>query len=120
MSPLLGSRDEHTRPQKTLEITLTRFSTQAEETLTRAGWYPARPVPDLVASWRETLLRSDGIAMFPSAEKALLEFGGLKIDQQGLGVTCSREPFEIDPTLAVYEGETFVEFSTLVDARLYH
>jgi len=33
--------------------------------------------------------------MFPSAEKALLEFGGLKIDQQGPGVSCSREPFEL-------------------------
>jgi hypothetical protein len=98
---------------------VTRFSEQAEAVLRRAGWYPGRQVPDLVALWKETLLQSDGFEMFPSAEKALLEFGGLKIDQQGPGVSCSREPFEINPTMAMYESDRFEELVSVVDSRLY-
>ena len=96
-----------------------RFSAQAENSLRRAGWYPGRQVPDLVASWSETLLRSDGLQMFPSAESALLEFGGLKFDEQGPGVTCSREPFELDPTLAIYEGDSLGDFVPVLDTNLY-
>jgi hypothetical protein len=96
-----------------------RFSVQAEDILRRAGWHAGRSVPDLVATWRDGLLRSHGIEMFPSAERALLEFGGLKIDEQGPGVTCAREPFEIDPILADYDGEVFGEFSGQVGTRLY-
>ena len=57
--------------------------------------------------------------MFPSAEKVLVEFGGLKIGEQGPGETCSREPFEIDPALAGYEGDMFRDFSALVNTKLY-
>ena len=96
-----------------------RFSANAEETLRRVGWFPGRRVQDSVASWKEILLRSDAFTMFASAEKALLEFGGLKSEEQGAGVTCSREPFEIDPTLAMYESDRLEEFSTLVNTRLY-
>ena len=96
-----------------------RFSAQAENSLRRAGWYPGRQVPDLVASWKEALLGSDGLEMFPSAEIALLEFGGLKFDEQGPGVTCSREPFELDPTLAIYESDRFDDFVAVLDTKLF-
>lgn len=98
---------------------MSRFSAKAEETLRRAGWFPGRRVPDSVASWKEMLLRSDAFTMSTSAEKALLEFGGLKFAEQGEGTTCSREPFEIDPSLAMHEGDRLEEFSTLVNTRLY-
>ena len=98
---------------------MNRFSAKAEETLKRVGWFPGRQVPDSVASWKEILLDSDALTMFASAERVLLEFGGLKSMEQGEGVTCSREPFEIDPTLATYENEKFKEFSILVNTRLY-
>src|SRR5687767_13564492 len=96
-----------------------RFSAKAENTLRRAGWYPGRSVPDLVASWKATLLRSDGFEMFPCAEKALLEFGGLKISEQGPGITCSREPFEVDPSLVMYERDRLNEFVPALNTRLY-
>lgn len=61
----------------------------------------------------------DGFEMFPSAERVLREFGGLKFEDQGPGETCAREPFRVDPTLAAYEEELFSHFSTLVNTRLY-
>jgi SUKH-3 immunity protein len=98
---------------------MTKFSTQAEDTLRRAGWRPGRQVPDLVESWKGSLMLSDGFEMFESAEEVLLEFGGLSIDQKGPGVTCAREPFTFDPTLAAGEGDRFSDLSSLVNARLY-
>lgn len=101
---------------------MARFSPQAEQTLRRAGWYPGRQVPAMVASWKKDLMLSDGVEMFSSAESVLLEFGGLRIDQQGPGVSCAREPFTFDPTSAVYEGDRFSDFSTVLRTRrrLYH
>jgi hypothetical protein len=98
---------------------MSRFSPQAEDILRRAGWYPGRQVPDLVALWRKSVSESDGVDMFPGAEKALLEFGGLKLDEQGPGVTCSREPFNLDPTLAMYEHDRFEDFISALNTNLY-
>lgn len=98
---------------------MSRFSAKAQETLMLVGWFPGRRVQHSVALWKEALLRSDGFTMFASAEKALLEFGGLKSLEQGPGVTCSREPFEINPTLAIYEADRFEAFSALVNTQLY-
>jgi hypothetical protein len=98
---------------------MTRFSPQAEETLREAGWYPGRQVPALVASWKKILMLSDGVEMFSSAESVLLEFGGLRINQQSPGVSSAREPFTFDPTSAVYEGDRFSDFSTILQSRLY-
>src|SRR5215204_604308 len=95
-----------------------RFTNQTEKTLRRAGWYPGRQVPNVVASWKDNAMLSE-FEMFPSAEKVLVEFGGLKIGKQGPGETCSREPFEIDPALAGYEGDMFRDFSALVNTKLY-
>ena len=67
---------------------------------------------DLVASWKATLMASDGFEMFPSAERVLLEFGGLSVDQQGPGETCSVEPITLNPTLAAYEGDRLHELSS--------
>ena len=96
-----------------------RFSTKTDDALRQAGWYPGRQVPDLVNSWRASLLASDGIEIFPSAERALLEFGGLEFHEQGPGESRSREPFTLDPTLCLYESDRFSELSPQVNTRLY-
>lgn len=98
---------------------MTRFGIKAEETLRRAGWYPEREVPDLIASWKPSLLLSDGFEMFESAEKVLLEFGGLSVDQEGAGETIARESFTLDPALAASEGDRFSDLSSRVNTRLY-
>ena len=95
-----------------------RFSTLTENTLRQAGWYPDRNVLEQVASWKTNEILGE-FDMFHTAERVLLEFGGLIIDQHGPGETCAREPFEIDPTLAAYEGDRFNELSTVVNTRLY-
>ena len=69
--------------QLTTNEPMSRFSVQVENILTEAGWYPGRERADLVASWKATLMDSDGFEMFPSAERVLLEFGGLNVDQEG-------------------------------------
>ena len=96
-----------------------RFSAQVEAVLRNAGWYPGRLVPDLVAKWESSLMASDKFEMFPSAKRALLEFGGLSIDQRGPGVTCAREPFVFDPLLVSGESDRFDEFVGLLKTRLY-
>ena len=95
-----------------------RFSTETEQTLRRAGWYPGRHVPEVVSSLKDNETLS-GFEMFPAAEEVLSEFGGLKVDQQGPGETGAREPFQFDPALAGYEEEFFSDFSRLVNTKLY-
>jgi hypothetical protein len=97
---------------------MARFSLQTEQVLRAAGWYHGRHVPERVASWKREVMLSE-FNMFQSAERVLLEFGGLNVDQRGLGETCAREPFEVDPTLAANEGDRFSELSPLVSTRLY-
>src|SRR5262245_31446767 len=98
---------------------MTRFSKQAEELLRRAGWYPGRHASELVSLWKADPVLSDNFEMFESAERILLEFGGLSVNQRGPGQTCAREPFTIDPTIGAYEIDRFTQFSTLLETRLY-
>ncbi len=95
-----------------------RFSAQTEATLRKAGWYPGRQVPKLVAKWKTNKMLT-GFEMFPLAEKILLEFGGLKIKQRGPGESLAREPFQFDPTMAGYEDDRFSDFLSLVNTKLY-
>ncbi|MFD5637798.1 SUKH-3 domain-containing protein [Streptomyces sp. NPDC127077] len=45
------------------------------------------------------------------ARRQGMEFGGLSVDVSGPGVSCAREPFEIDPELAVGEEDRFADLS---------
>ena len=59
------------------------------------------------------------LEMFETAERFLLEFGGITVPQSGPGVNLARSPFKIDPTVAVYQSDLFKEFGRMVDTRLY-
>lgn len=65
------------------------------------------------------MLRSDGFEMFRCAESTLLEFGGLKFEEQGPGLTCSRESFQLDPTLVIHERDRFDDFVAVLRTNLY-
>ena len=64
-------------------------------------------------------MASDGFEMFASAERVLLEFGGLSVDQEGSGEKCAVESFTLDPTLAAHEGDRFRELASSINTTLY-
>lgn len=77
-------------------------------TLARAGWFPGRSVA--IDGWVD-LLHRDGIELHAAAEAFLREFGGLVVTESGQGVSRAREPFGLDPTACVGEGDRFLEWS---------
>jgi SUKH-3 immunity protein len=97
---------------------MTRFSRQSERVLRKAGWYPGRQVPELVSMWKNHPFIAD-LEMFETAERFLLEFGGITVTQSGPGVNLARSPFKIDPTLVYHQSDLFKEFGRTVDTRLY-
>lgn len=95
---------------------MTRFRNETEEMLRRAGWSPGRTIAEQVVKWEERLSE---FRIFRRAREALNEFGGLRIDEKGPGIECAREPFHLDPTLAVGESDRFARFTSVVGSDLY-
>ncbi|MEU3540235.1 SUKH-3 domain-containing protein [Streptomyces paromomycinus] len=91
-----------------------RFSREVEDVLRRSGWLPGRRVD--LARWKVSAAE---FTWHSAAEVFLQEFGGLRVDIDGPGITCAREPFEFDPELAVGEGERFAELSALFGLGLF-
>ena len=73
----------------------------------------------LVDNWRDELVRENGFEMFPAAQSALEEFGGLHVTDRGPGVDRARESFKVDPTLAIDAEDLFEEHSRLLQKRLF-
>jgi hypothetical protein len=84
-------------------------------TLTRSGWFPGRSVD--VDRWTGQL-REEGIELHAAADASLREFGGLVVDQSGPGISRAREPFTLDPTTCVGEGDRFLEWSEELGRRI--
>jgi hypothetical protein len=57
--------------------------------------------------------------MHEAAEEFLSEFGGLVFDISGPGISCVREPFELDPLLAEGEEDRFADWSEVLGKSLY-
>lgn len=100
-------------------MTNEKFNEIVKTALMFAGWFPDRNIGDLLLKWKRELTLSDGFEMFPKAETALLEFGGLQFNQEGAGITCARESFSILPTLAIGEAKRFAIFSDHLRTKLY-
>jgi hypothetical protein len=83
----------------------TRFSPAVRDALAAAGWSPGRRVPD--DELREWAGQLDGFTMSSAAERVLREFGGLSVDGFGPGLEVAREPFAIDPLVAIGEDDHF-------------
>lgn len=98
---------------------MARFRNSVELTLRDAGWFPGRNVRSLAGEWKRELAGSDGFEMFAEAERVLSEFGGLTVHQDAPGANCSREPFQLLPTLAIHEADRFGEFSEYLKMDLY-
>lgn len=96
-----------------------RFDDRVLAVLTAAGWYEGRKSKNVVSDARVGLETNGGFEMFPAAEATLLEFGGLRVNQSGPGITCARAPFDLNPLLAVLCEDIFDEFARFLEQRLF-
>ncbi|CAM5562959.1 hypothetical protein SXANM310S_01038 [Streptomyces xanthochromogenes] len=92
------------------------WSAEVESVLRDAGWYPGRNVDTTM--WRERL-EADGFRVHSAAENFLREFGGLAVVSGGSGITRAREPFELDPLLALGEDDRFGEWGEEIGRHLF-
>ncbi|MFD9565095.1 SUKH-3 domain-containing protein [Streptomyces sp. NPDC059994] len=92
------------------------WSAEAEAVLRGAGWYPGRSVD--TTAWR-VRLEADGFRIHAAAEEFLREFGGLMTAGGGSGITRAREPFELDPLLALGEDDRFGEWGEEIARCLF-
>lgn len=95
------------------------WSEQTKALLTAAGWHKGRRGAGRVAEWRRKLEKPNGFQMSPAAERALEEFGGLRVDYQGPGLECARGGFDLDPELAAGEEDRFKDFRDHVRGNLF-
>ncbi|MBW4721561.1 SUKH-3 domain-containing protein [Saccharothrix obliqua] len=96
---------------------MTRFSPRVDGDLRAAGWRPGRAVD--VGGWRQQLEAGGLVRMHPAAEAFLAEFGGLDVRISGPGISCAREPFELDPGLCVGEEDRFAEWGAALGCALF-
>ncbi|MFD6969618.1 SUKH-3 domain-containing protein [Streptomyces sp. NPDC059949] len=57
--------------------------------------------------------------MHAAAEEFLQEFGGIRVEVSGPGMTCMRIPFEIDPEVGFGEEDRFLELSRHFNRSLF-
>jgi hypothetical protein len=86
--------------------------------LADAGWRAER-ADDLVLETWKARLTSPYFVMFPAAERALREFGGLRVIQRGPGMNMPRDTFDLDPALAFGEEERFERFGNVIGQQLF-
>ncbi|MEV4808201.1 SUKH-3 domain-containing protein [Nonomuraea sp. NPDC049421] len=91
-----------------------RFSSKVERILRSSGWFPGRQVD--IEPWKASLVSFE---WHDEAESFLREFGGIKVEVSGPGISTAREPFEIDPELAMGEEGRFAELSDKFRRRFF-
>ncbi|WP_436775183.1 SUKH-3 domain-containing protein [Yinghuangia sp. YIM S09857] len=92
------------------------FTNETEHWLRAAGWHPGRNVD--VAAWR-MLAEESGLVMHAAAERFLAEFGGLVVPVSGQGVSCAREPFDLDPSAADGESDRYIGWGERIGRSLF-
>jgi SUKH-3 immunity protein len=96
------------------------FYKEVKDILEKNGWFSSRKISKLVTTWKyEMADDSEAFVLFDEAERVLLEFGGIKINERGGGVNQAQEPFEINPLLAKGEADRFADFELDIGQKLY-
>ncbi|MET8283564.1 SUKH-3 domain-containing protein [Micromonospora sp. NPDC005174] len=95
-------------------MSVVEYAPDVEVVLRRSGWFPNRSVE--ISGYKDRL---PGFLWHEAAERFLEEFGGIRVDLQGPGRSVAKEPFEIDPELAVGEEGRFEELSQKFDRQLF-
>ncbi len=93
------------------------FSTEAERVLLAASWRPGRQVD--TTEWRTRIEASGLVSMHQAAQRILAEFGGLTFEHGGRGISRAREPFELNPLLALGEEDRFAEWGEVIEKSLF-
>lgn len=86
--------------------------------LRAAGWFEGRDQSRLLDGWRARL-SEDGFEPSIAAEEALREFGGIQVIQRAPGINMARDPFVMDPLLALGERDRFERFESILGVPLY-
>lgn len=92
------------------------MSPEAEKALRAAGWQPGRSID--TTSWR-LQLEQVGLQMHDAAEAFLREFGGLDFEYGGPGISRAREPFHLDPALAVGDEDRLEDWGPSAGRHLF-
>lgn len=87
-----------------------------EMRLAAAGWHAGRRMTTLVSAWRSRL---SAFRMSEAAERALEEFGGIRVQSAGPGLECVRGSFDLNPELAFGEEDRFAGFAPLAEGDLF-
>ncbi|MEU4423161.1 SUKH-3 domain-containing protein [Actinoplanes sp. NPDC024001] len=95
-----------------------RFPDEVAAVLRGAGWAEGRRVPEM-AEAAIRAVRGAGHEPFPAAERALTEFVGVYLHQDGPGVALRRSPFALDPTMAAPTARTLAAFARVLGVRLF-
>ncbi|GHF37646.1 SUKH-3 domain-containing protein [Streptomyces griseosporeus] len=95
---------------------MSEWSPEVLQVLEAAGWTAGRRVN--TARWR-SMFEGVGMGMHHAAETFLQEFGGLTVSVSGPGISCAREPFELEPELAWGEDDRFSEWSEFLGRDLF-
>ncbi|MFJ8085288.1 SUKH-3 domain-containing protein [Streptomyces sp. NPDC096205] len=95
---------------------MSEWSPEVLKVLEASGWTTGRWVD--TAGWR-SMFEGVGIVMHDAAQTFLQEFGGLTVNIGGPGISCAREPFELNPELAWGEDARFSEWSDVLGRELF-
>jgi hypothetical protein len=98
---------------------MSRFSSETEQLLKRAGWFEGRCDSSQVEAWAHEMESPDGFKMSSVARSVLKEFGGLHIKPDGPGLECARSDIEINPLLAKCEEDRFFSFSCFQSKQVF-
>jgi hypothetical protein len=94
---------------------MVRFSDGVARTLGEAGWTPGRQVSTL--SWEESVSQS-GLVIHNAFKEFLGEFGGIRVEVHGTGISLARAPFEFNPEKARGDEDRFIEWSEFASVLL--
>jgi hypothetical protein len=100
------------------QILMARFNERVTRALARAGWI-AGSDRGRCDEWVAVRGLSHSLRIFPAAVAALSEFGGLRVDEAGVGIDRAREPFILDPGRAVGSEDIFVRYSEILNKALF-
>lgn len=103
---------------------MSRFPAEVEIVLRASGWTEGRQVPETSAEAIRIVCAQPGAdgsrhVLFPAAEAALAEFGGIFVRQDEAGIELRRRPFAIDPTMAAGTAATLADLGRLLGVGLF-